>query len=158
MRVNVAVFVIAAVFGTALCWTGMTSPEVIRGALLFKDSYLFLFFGSAVATAFVGLRILRATRERAILVNRPIPWARQRPERRHVTGAFIFGLGWGICDACPGPIATQLGMGIAWGIPTAVGLGVGVWVYMRRQEQEATAREPLGGRGLAHGLDPVGEV
>ena len=32
---------------------------MIRSALLFEDSYLFLFFGSAVATASAGLFLLR---------------------------------------------------------------------------------------------------
>ena len=36
----------------------MTSPEVIREGLLFQSAYLFLFFGGAVSTAFLGLWIL----------------------------------------------------------------------------------------------------
>ena len=62
MSTRVAGAVIGIVFGVVLSWSGMTSPEVIRQGLLFESSYLFLFFGSAVLTAFIGLRLLRAGR------------------------------------------------------------------------------------------------
>ena len=50
-----------------LSWTGMTSPDVIREALLFHNAYLYLFFASAVATATLGLLVLRRARARALL-------------------------------------------------------------------------------------------
>jgi uncharacterized membrane protein YedE/YeeE len=137
MRVKATALVIGAVFGATLSWTGMTSPNVIRDALLFKSAYLFLFFGSAVATAFVGLRLLRARRTRAVLTNRPIAWSVDRPRRRHIVGSVIFGLGWGVADACPGPIATQLGQGIWWSLFTIAGITVGITLYLRRQPTPA---------------------
>ena len=30
-------------------------------------------------------------------------------ERRHVVGSVLFGLGWAVADACPGPVLAQLG-------------------------------------------------
>jgi uncharacterized membrane protein YedE/YeeE len=112
------------VFGVVLSWSGVTSPEVIRSALLFEQSYLFLMFASAVLVAALGLALLRR------------PFVRERPERRHVTGSVVFGLGWGIADACPGPIATQVGQGIAWGLLTITGVVIGVYAYLRRTEVE----------------------
>jgi hypothetical protein len=29
-------------------------------------------------------------------------------------GSVVFGVGWGVVDACPGPIANQLGQGAWW--------------------------------------------
>ena len=76
-------FVIGLVFGVTLVWTGMTSPDVIREALLFEDSYLFLFFGSAVLTSVIGLRLVRG--REAVLARGRVDW---RPERlRIVAGA-----------------------------------------------------------------------
>jgi uncharacterized membrane protein YedE/YeeE len=130
------------VFGVTLSWTGLSSPNVIRDALLFKSAYLFLFFGSALATAFVGLRILRARRERALLVDKPVGWKVQPPERHHIVGGLIFGTGWAIADACPGPIATQLGQGIWWGVFTMAGLVTGIALYLRGQRQAVRVSEP----------------
>jgi uncharacterized membrane protein YedE/YeeE len=142
VRVKLAALAVGAVFGATLSWTGLSSPDVIRDGLLFRSSYLFLFFGSAVATAFVGLRLLRARRERGFLVDRPVRWSVDRPQRRHLVGSVIFGVGWGVAGACPGPIATQLGQGVWWSVFTIAGLLTGVAVYLRRQRRPAPAAEP----------------
>jgi len=130
---RVAGALIGVVFGVVLSWSSMTSPEVIREGLLFQSSYLFLFFGGAVTTAFVGLRILRRRAPRALLTGERVRWETVRPERRHVAGSLLFGVGWGVSGACPGPIATQLGQGIAWGVPTTVGLVLGIVLFGRLQ-------------------------
>jgi uncharacterized membrane protein YedE/YeeE len=143
VRPKLVSLVVGAIFGAALSWTGMTSPNVIRDALLLRSSYLFLFFGSAVATAFIGLRILRARRSRALLVDKPVRWEPVRPQRRHIVGSLVFGVGWGIADVCPGPIATQLGQGIAWSVFTAAGLIVGIWLYLRAGRAVVPARAGL---------------
>src|SRR3954453_19746154 len=95
-------FAVGIVFGAMLCWTGMTSPDVIREALLFQDSYLFLFFGSAVITSAIGLRLVRG--RTAPLTGARVDWEPVKLQRRHVVGSLVFGVGWGIADACPGPI------------------------------------------------------
>src|SRR3954465_14708525 len=99
----------------------MISPNVIREALLFENSYLFLFFGSAVLTGAVGLQILKRVRRRAVLTDKPLTFTHERPQRRHVTGALIFGVGWGVANVCPGPILAQMGQGIGWGFVTFAG-------------------------------------
>jgi uncharacterized protein len=132
MRARLTGAAIGGVFGAALCWTGMTSPEVIRGALLFEDSYLFLMFASAVATAFVGLRVLRAVRSRAVLADKPVAWSVSKPARSNVTGALLFGTGWALSGACPGPVATQLGQGVAWSLFTIAGIVAGIVLSGRR--------------------------
>ena len=133
MRPRVAGLAVGLVFGVVLSWSGMTSPEVIRSALLFEDSYLFLFFASAVATAAIGLRLLRRERR--------VAWTTERPARRHIVGSLVFGLGWGVADACPGSIATQLGQGIGWGVWTLAGVLIGVYLFLRKHEETEPASD-----------------
>ena len=142
MSTRIAAAGIGIVFGVILSWSGMTSPEVIREGLLFADPYLFLFFAGAMLTATVGLQILRVRAPRALLTGERVQWEPVRPERRHVVGSVIFGIGWGVADVCPGPIATQLGQGIAWAIPTTVGLVIGIVLFGRLQQR--AEREPAG--------------
>lgn len=137
---------IGVVFGVVLAWSGMASPTVIRQALLFESSYLFLFFASAVLVAAAGLAVLRRLNVRAPLTGTPVRWTREPPARRHIVGSVLFGLGWGIADACPGPIATQVGQGIAWGLCTFAGVVIGVYWYLQRDQPEtepATDSPPL---------------
>lgn len=70
MSTRMAGAIIGVVFGVVLSWSGLTSPEIIRASLLFQDPYLFLFFGGAMLTALVGLRILRVRAPRALRRSR----------------------------------------------------------------------------------------
>lgn len=134
MRARVLGLAIGVAFGVVLCWSGMISPVVIREALLFEDAYLFLFFASAVATATLGQLVVRRVMRTAVLTDRPVAWTLERPERRHVVGSAIFGVGWGVADACPGPIAAQVGQGIWWAVFTLTGVIIGVRLFLRRSE------------------------
>lgn len=139
MSTRVAAAAIGVVFGVVLSWSGLTSPEVIRAGLLFEDAYLFGFFAAAVSTAFAGLWVLRRRAPRALLTGERVQWEPIRPERRHVAGSILFGLGWGVSGACPGPIATQLGQGIAWAIPLTAGLVLGIVLFGRLQARARVA-------------------
>ena len=154
MRARITGALLGGVFGAALSWTGMSSPEVIRQALLLENSYLFLMFGSAVLTAFVGLRVLRALRSEAVITRKPVAWSVSRPGRNTVLGSVLFGTGWALSGACPGPIATQLGQGVAWSLFTIAGIVVGIVASGRREwlgshrRADALVGAP-GGRELA---------
>jgi uncharacterized membrane protein YedE/YeeE len=136
MRTRIAGLALGMIFGATLSWSGMSAPDVIRGALLLEHSYLFLFFASAVATAAVGLAIVRRIGGRALLTGVPLRWAREHVERRHIVGSLVFGIGWGIADACPGPIFTQLGQGIGWAVFTFAGALIGVRLFLARSSRE----------------------
>jgi uncharacterized protein len=129
---RLAAFGVGTVFGLTLSWSGMTDPDVLRNGLLFKDAYLMLFFASALATAFVGLRVLKVLQARAILTGEPVSWSTVKPERRHIAGSVLFGIGWATADVCPGPIAAQLGQGVPWALATLVGLVLGLRWFSRR--------------------------
>jgi uncharacterized membrane protein YedE/YeeE len=129
--VRLAGLLVGLVFGVVLSWSGMSDPDVIRGALLFQESYLFLFFASAVLVASVGVRLLRG--RRSLLTRERIDWRSTPVQRRHIAGSVLFGTGWALADACPGPIATQLGQGIVWSLFTLAGAVAGIWVFLRRR-------------------------
>jgi uncharacterized membrane protein YedE/YeeE len=142
MGTRVAGGVVGAVFGVTLSWTGLSSPEVLREGLLLDNAYLYLVFASAVATSSVGLALLRRARVRAVLTGEPVAWKPEAPRPRHVAGSVIFGVGWAVADACPGPIATQVGQGVLWSLFTITGVVIGMVLYLRAG---ASAGERAGG-------------
>jgi uncharacterized membrane protein YedE/YeeE len=133
MRVKATAAFLGGIFGFMLCWSTLADPDAIRRMLLFEDWYLYGLFPVAVATGFVGLRLLRASGMRAVFTGTPVTWTLVQPERRHVVGSVLFGLGWGIADACPGPIAAQVGRGLVWSLFTALGVFVGIELFFRRE-------------------------
>ncbi|MBA3330682.1 MAG: YeeE/YedE family protein [Actinobacteria bacterium] len=131
---------VGLVFGFTLAWSGMSDPDVIRRGLLFEDLYLFGLFLTALVTASAGVHLLRRVRARALVTGERIGWETLRPERRHIVGSIVFGLGWSISAACPGPIAAQLGGGLLWSVPTIAGVALGIKLYLVRGR--AAARVP----------------
>jgi uncharacterized protein len=129
--------VIGVVFGFTLCFSGMSNPAVIREALLFERAYLFLMFASAVLVAVAGLHILRRVQSRAVLTGAPIRWTPERPRRAHIKGSVLFGIGWGVSGACPGPVLTQIGAGVPWAVFIFFGVVAGVWLFLRRGAVES---------------------
>jgi uncharacterized protein len=126
-----------AVFGFAISWGQFTDPDRLREMLLLEDAYLYLMMATAVAIGFVGARLLRRRHARALLTGAPIAWTTSRPERRHVIGSAIFGVGWAITDSCPAPIAGQLAQGTLWALFTIAGVFLGVGLFLRPQKSES---------------------
>ena len=144
MRVRAAATLFGAVFGFLISWGQFSDPDRIRDMLLLHDPYLYLMMFSSIAVAFAGIWLLRRRRARALLTGEPLSVERTRPERRHIAGAAIFGVGWAIADSCPAPIAAQLTQGVLWSIFTIAGIFVGVELYLRRRERvEAVAADAL---------------
>ena len=140
---RVAVGDIGALFAFVLAWSGMANPDVIRSGLLLEDFYLYGLFASALATSMIGLRLLRRFRMRALLTGEAITWSTLRPERRHIVGSVLFGVGWGVSAACPGPIAAQLGGGAAWSLATLAGVLVGIKLYLVRERARQAESRPV---------------
>ena len=55
------------------------------------------------------------------------------PEKKYnkgnIYGGLLFGLGWGITGACPGPLFAQIGTGVTVITVTLLSAIVGTWVY-----------------------------
>jgi uncharacterized protein len=142
MRARAAAAAVGLVFGFTLAWTGLSDPDLIRRGLLFESPYLWELFFGGVAFAFVVTHLLRRLGSRALVSGERIRWETARPERRHILGGLIFGLGWAVADSCPGPIASQLAQGVAWSLLTISGIVLGIRLYDRRQEAPTRAPEP----------------
>ena len=128
------------VFGFAISWGQFTSPDRLREMLLLQDPYLYVMMATAVTVGFVGARLLRRRHARALVTGTPIGWTTTRPERRHVVGAAIFGIGWAITDSCPAPIAGQLAQGVLWSLFTIAGVMLGIALFFRQARVAAHAR------------------
>jgi uncharacterized membrane protein YedE/YeeE len=127
----VAAVAFGAIFGFAISWGQFIDPDRLREMLLLEDLYLYFMMATAVTVGFLGVRLLRRLRVRALLTGTPVTWSTDRPERRHVVGAAIFGVGWAITDSCPAPIAGQLAQGVLWSLITLAGVLVGIALWFR---------------------------
>ena len=103
------IFLAGAVFGTGLAISGMTDPGRVIGFLdIFGawDPALLFVMAGAVGVYGVGMLILRRFQDESL----KLPSTASSPiDRQLVTGAAIFGVGWGLGGFCPGPSLANLG-------------------------------------------------
>jgi uncharacterized membrane protein YedE/YeeE len=154
MKLKAVGFTIGAAFGFIVGWARLTDYDVIRDMLLLRHPDVFLVMMSAMVTAAIGARLLRALHVRSVLDARPIAWTTQPPQRKHVVGSVLFGIGWSLAGTCPGPVAAQLGRGQLAALFTIGGLLTGIFVHDRiRVRREApiprtTGQQPTAVAGL----------
>ena len=112
-------------FGGVLAWAKLTDPDRIRQMLLLEDAHYYLMMATAFAVGTLGIRLLRRSGAHALVTGEPVSVDLSPVERRHLTGSVLFGLGWAVTNACPGPIAAQLGQGLWWSLLTLAGFMAG---------------------------------
>jgi len=124
MKLRLAALVLGVVSGFTVSWARLTDPRTFHAMLSLDSPRIYVLMGSAVAVAFVGARLIRG--RRALLTGEPINWAAARSTRSHLVGSVLFGIGWGISEACPGPAAAALGAGRVLTLAVAACVLVGV--------------------------------
>src|SRR5205085_2572092 len=99
-------------FGIVLTKGELASWFRIQEALRFKGPYLYEVFASALAVAAPGFALLK--RRARALTGEPIvvPPKVLGSGVRYVAGSVLFGLGWALIGACPGPMFALLGAGV----------------------------------------------
>ena len=97
-------------FGAGLLISGMTQPDKVLGFLdLFGawDATLAFVMAGAVGVTAVGFAIAR--RREAPVLTEKLQWPTRRDiDAPLVTGAVLFGIGWGLIELCPGPALVNL--------------------------------------------------
>jgi hypothetical protein len=132
------VFLIAgATFGFFLSRARATDFAAIHGMFELTDLHLFGVIGVAIASAALGLALLRRTSSTS-LVGDPIHLATKPYHRAVLGGGVIFGVGWALSGACPGTALAQLGEGKLYALSTAAGILAGTWL----QQRSAAASKP----------------
>src|SRR5436190_11483718 len=129
MKLRLAALALGTVTGFVFAWARMTDPNTFHRMLALDSPHIYLLMCAAVAVAFTGARLLRG--RRALLSGETIDWTITRPTRSHVVGSVLFGIGWGVSEACPGPTAAQLGAGRVLALAVATGVLVGVKLQPR---------------------------
>ncbi|CTQ31980.1 DUF6691 family protein [Jannaschia rubra] len=103
-------FVSGLVFGLGLILSGMGNPAKVLNFLdVFGawDPSLAFVMGGAALTAFLGYRLAWRRERPVLMADFDIPSA-TRIDLPLLSGAAVFGVGWGIGGFCPGPAWTAL--------------------------------------------------
>lgn len=106
-------FVVGLFFGIVLVKSEAVSWYRIFEMFKFQSFHMYGIIGSAIVTGVILLSISKFKKIKTIEgTNIRVP-LKERGLTRYIIGGIIFGLGWALCGACPGPMYVLLGTGVA---------------------------------------------
>ncbi len=93
-----------------------------------ESFHMYGIIGSAVVVGIISVQLIRRFDIRTIHGEK-IVLTPKTFNKGQIYGGLIFGLGWGITGACPGPLFAQIGIGATVIIITLLSAVAGTWVY-----------------------------
>jgi len=122
-------FLIAGIyFGVLLTKAQVISWIRIQEMFHFQSFHMFGVIGSAIITGAIGVQLLRYRRIRSV-TQQAITIRKVAFHKGQILGGLIFGIGWALTGACPGPIFAVIGSGYSVFIVILVSALAGTWVY-----------------------------
>ncbi len=133
MKIALIALVAGVLFGAGLALGGMTNPAKVVGFLDVGgrwDPSLAFVMGSALLVTFPVFAWVRRA-SRPLLAERfQLPTKRDL-DPQLLTGAALFGIGWGIAGLCPGPAIANLAAGSPEVLLFVVAMVAGMWLRDR---------------------------
>ena len=97
-----------------------------------ESFHMYGVIGSAIAVAMAGIWILRRMEARASSGERIAVKARSA-DKGQLIGGLMFGFGWALTGACPGPLFAEAGAGYGIILVAIASAFAGTWLYARLQ-------------------------
>ena len=130
MRTLAFYVVLGVLFGVVLTKSEVISWFRIQEMFRFQSFHMYGIIGSAILVAAVALRLIKRLGLRALDGQRiVVPPKTLGKGTRYWAGGAMFGLGWGMVGACPGPLLALLGGGAAVIVVPLVSAIAGTWLY-----------------------------
>jgi uncharacterized membrane protein YedE/YeeE len=89
---------------------------------------MYLIIGSAVVVGAISIQIVKRMKVKSIL-GEPLEFHGKQFHKGFIIGGIIFGIGWAITGACPGPVFAQIGAGEYPALATLAGGLLGAFLY-----------------------------
>ena len=115
-------------FGIVFVKAEIVSWFRIQEMFRFESFHMYGVIGTAVMVGLISVLIIRRTKAKTIY-GEEIHIPNKEFNKGQIYGGLMFGLGWAITGACPGPLFAQIGAGFSVIIVTFLSAIAGTWVY-----------------------------
>jgi uncharacterized membrane protein YedE/YeeE len=125
---NLKYLLIGLLFGIILVKSQVMSWFRIQEMFRLQAFHMYGTIGSAILVGIISILIIKRfdlktiDKKSIIIPDKVFNWG-------NVWGGLIFGLGWAITGACPGPLFAQIGSGFLITSITLLSAIAGTWVY-----------------------------
>lgn len=125
---NLKYLIVGVLFGIVFVKAEVVSWFRIQEMFRFQSFHMFGIIGSAVIVGMISIWLIKKFNIKTIY-NEPIKISDKSFNKGQIYGGLIFGFGWAITGACPGPLFAQIGTGTTVIAITLLSAIAGTWVY-----------------------------
>jgi len=98
-------------FGIVMAKSEAFSWYRIQEMFRFQAFHMYGIIGTAVILGVIGVAVIKKFKMRDISGNQIMFYPKDKSIIRYLIGGTIFGLGWALSGACPGPMVVNVGYG-----------------------------------------------
>jgi uncharacterized membrane protein YedE/YeeE len=125
---NLKYTVVGILFGIVFVKAEIISWFRIQEMFRFESFHMYGVIGSAVVVGMISIFIIKKFNIKTIY-GEPIKITPKVFNKGNIYGGLLFGMGWALTGACPGPLYAQIGTGVNVVLVTLLSAIAGTWFY-----------------------------
>ena len=126
---NIKFLILGIIFGIILSKAEVISWYRIYEMFKFQSFHMYGIIGSAVVVGMIIFTFFRNGKIKNFQGEKIIVAPKKKGFYRNMFGGIIFGFGWALAGACPGPMFILLGRGVLAIVVVIVGSILGAFLY-----------------------------
>lgn len=125
---NIKYLVAGILFGILLVKAEVLSWFRIQEMFRLQSFHMFGVIGSAVLVGATAVWLIKRFKLKTVY-GEPVKFYPKKFNKGNIYGGLLFGAGWALTGACPGPLYAQIGMGATVIVITLLSAILGTWCY-----------------------------
>lgn len=125
---NLKYAIVGIVFGIVFVKAEIISWFRIQEMFRLQSFHMYGVIGTAVVVGIISVWLIKKFKARTIY-GEPIEFTPKKFNKGQIIGGLIFGFGWAMTGACPGPLFAQIGTGALAVVVVLLSAIAGTWVY-----------------------------
>lgn len=126
---SLAYLFIGIFFGIVMFKSEAASWFRIYEMFQFQSFHMYGIIGSALFLGVIGVQVIKRKNLKTFFGDKIYFVPKDKSFSRYMYGGIIFGLGWALAGACPGPIFTLVGAGYLPILIVFAGAMLGTFIY-----------------------------
>lgn len=131
---HIKYFIVGLLFGIVFVKAEVISWFRIQEMFRLQSFHMYGIIGSAVLVGMISVWLIKKFNIKTIS-GEPITFSTKKFNKGQVYGGLVFGAGWALTSACPGPLFAQIGIGATVVIVALLSAVAGTWVYGRFRDR-----------------------
>lgn len=126
---NIVYLLIGTFFGIVMYKSEAASWFRIYEMFQFQSIHMYGLMGTALAVGIIIVQYIKRNKVKDVNGNPIVIADKDKSIPRYLIGGILFGLGWALAGACPGPMFVMTGAGYFPILVVILGALLGTWFY-----------------------------